>query len=64
MLLGCLVKGVLSTVIMHKFPLPIQDIKTHAELELSGKALSGLDAIVIAELMPLNVSAMPRCHAS
>jgi hypothetical protein len=41
---------------MHKFPLPIQDIKTKAELDLSGKELNHLDAIVIAALLPLNVS--------
>ena len=41
---------------MHKFPLPIQDIKTKAELDLSGKELNHLDAIIIAALLPLNVS--------
>ena len=48
--------GAISTVIMHKFPLPIQDIKTKAELDLSGKELNHLDAIIIAALLPLNVS--------
>jgi hypothetical protein len=46
----------ISTVIVHKFPLPIQDIKTKAELDLSRKGLNHLDAIVIAALLPLNVS--------
>jgi hypothetical protein len=41
---------------MYKFPLPIQDIKTKVELDLSGKELCSLDAIVIAALLPLNVS--------
>jgi hypothetical protein len=48
--------GALTTVIMHKFPLPIEDIKTKAELDLSGKGLVDLDAIVLAALLPLNVS--------
>jgi hypothetical protein len=48
--------GTIMTVTMCKFPLPIQDIKTKAELELSGKLLVGEDAIVIAALLPLNVS--------
>jgi hypothetical protein len=47
---------VLTTVIMHKFLLPIEDIKTKAELDLSGKGLVDLDAIVLAALLPLNVS--------
>jgi hypothetical protein len=46
----------ISTVIVHKFPLPIQDIKTKAELDLSRKELNYLDDIVIAALLPLNVS--------
>jgi hypothetical protein len=48
--------GALATVIMHKYPLPIEDIKTKAELDLSGKGLVDLDAIVLAALLPLNVS--------
>ena len=48
--------GAISTVVMHKFPLPIHDIKTKAELDLSGKELNHLDAIIIAALLPLNVS--------
>ena len=48
--------GAISTVIVHKFPLPVQDIKTKAELDLSGKKLDALDAVVIAALLPLNVS--------
>jgi hypothetical protein len=46
----------ISTVIVHKFSLPIQDIKTKAELDLSRKGLNHLDVIVIAALLPLNVS--------
>jgi hypothetical protein len=49
-------KGAISTVIVHKFPLPIQGIKTKAELDLSGKELNHLDAIIIAALLPRNVS--------
>jgi hypothetical protein len=48
--------GALSTVVTNKFSLPIQDIKTKAELDFSGKELVSLDAIVIAALLPLNVS--------
>jgi hypothetical protein len=48
--------GAIATVIMRKFPLPIKDIKTKAELDLSGKELNHLDAIIIAALLPLNVS--------
>jgi hypothetical protein len=44
------------TIIVHKSSLPIQDIKTKAELDLSGKELTHLDAIIIAALLPLNVS--------
>jgi hypothetical protein len=46
----------ISTVIVYKFPLPIQDIKTKAELDLSAKELNYLDAVVLAALLPLNVS--------
>jgi hypothetical protein len=60
--------GALTTVIMHKYPLPIEDIKTKAELDLSGKGLVYLDAIIIAALLPLNVSRQmcryPCCHLS
>jgi hypothetical protein len=48
--------GAISTIIMHKFPLPIQDIKVKAELDFSSKELSVLDGIIIAALLPLNVS--------
>jgi hypothetical protein len=48
--------GAMSTLIMYKFPLPIQDIKTKAELNFPGKRLCDLDAIVVAALLPLNVS--------
>ena len=44
------------TVTVNKFALPIQDIKTKAELDLSGKGLGVEDAIIIAALIPLNVS--------
>jgi hypothetical protein len=52
--------GAISTVIMHKFPLPIKDIKNNTELDLSAKELISLDAIVLAALLPLNVSGRIR----
>ena len=48
--------GVLATVTINTFALPIQDIKTKAKLDLSGKSLGVEDAIIIAALIPLNVS--------
>ncbi len=44
------------TVTVNKFALPIQDIKTKSELDFSGKGLESEDAIIIAALVPLNVS--------
>ena len=52
--------GALVTVTINKFALPIQDIKTKAELNFSGKGLATKDAIVIAALVPLNVSRRKR----
>ena len=52
--------GALVTVTINKFALPIQDIKTKAELNLSGKDLCAEDAIIIAALIPLNVSRTKR----
>jgi hypothetical protein len=46
----------ISTVIVNTFPLPIQDIKSKAELNFSGKRLKVEDTIIIAALVPLNVS--------
>ena len=54
--------GALSTVTMYKFRLPIQDIKTKIEQDFSGKELCSLDAIVIAALLPLNVSGTPFAY--
>jgi hypothetical protein len=54
--LGLSGNGAMSTVIVHKFPLPIQDIKSKAELNFCRKELNHLDAILIAALLPLNVS--------
>jgi hypothetical protein len=48
--------GAISTVIINTFPLPIQDIKCKAELDFSGKELKVEDAIIIAALVPSNVS--------
>jgi hypothetical protein len=46
----------MSTVIVNTFPLSIQDIKSKAELDFSGKLLEVEDAIIIAALIPSNVS--------
>jgi hypothetical protein len=46
----------ISTVIVNTFPLPIQDIKSKAELDFSGKELKVEDIIIIAALTPSNVS--------
>ena len=48
------------TVTINKFALPVQDVKMKAELDLSGKGLGVEDAIVIAALVPLNVSRTKR----
>ena len=48
--------GALSTFTLNEFPLPIQDIKTVAKLDFSGKQLKVEEASIIAELIPLNVS--------
>jgi hypothetical protein len=48
--------GAIFTVIVNTFALPIQDIKFKAELDFSGKGLKVEDAIVIAALIPSNVS--------
>jgi hypothetical protein len=56
----------ISTVIVNTFPLPIQDIKSKAELDFSGKELEVEDAIIIAAMIPSNVSQTmfphPCCH--
>jgi Ran GTPase-activating protein (RanGAP) involved in mRNA processing and transport len=44
----------LVSLTMHKYALPIHDIKTKPELDLSGKELNELDAIVIAALIRSN----------
>jgi hypothetical protein len=46
----------LSTVIVNTFRLPIQDIRSKAELDFSGKGLKVEDAIIIAALIPSTVS--------
>ena len=48
------------TVTINKFPLPIQDIKNEAELDFSEKELGPEDAIIIAALIPLNVSVLSK----
>jgi hypothetical protein len=49
----------ISTVIVNTFPLAIQDIKSKAELDFSGKELHVEDVIIIAALIPSNVSHNP-----
>ena len=39
---------------IHQYELPIQEIKTATELDLSNKEPNHLDVIVIAALLPLN----------
>ena len=46
----------LATVTINTFALPIQEIKTETELDFSNKGLEVEEAIVIAALIPLNVS--------
>ena len=48
------VNSVMMKLKIHKHELPIQEIKTATELDLSNKELNNLDAIVIAALLPLN----------
>jgi hypothetical protein len=54
----------ISTVIVNTFSLPIQDIKSKVELDLSGKELKVEDIIIIAALIPSNVSHIspPSCY--
>jgi hypothetical protein len=52
-------KGAISTAVVNTFPLPIQDIKSKAELDFSGKELTVEDIIIIAALIPSNVSHKP-----
>ena len=43
--------GSLSKLKMYRYELPVQEIKTATELDLSNKGLGELDAIVIAALI-------------
>ena len=43
--------GALAFLTMHKYKLPVKEIKTAKELDLSYKVLNSLDAIVIAALI-------------
>jgi hypothetical protein len=49
--------GSLSKLKMSKYELPVQEIKTATELDLSGKGLDYLDAIVIAALIKVQTTA-------
>ena len=49
--------GSLSKLKMDKYELPVQEIKTATELDLSGKGLNHLDAIVIAALIKVQTIA-------
>ena len=44
-------KGALAFLTMHKYKLPVKEIKTAKELDLSNKELIAIDAIVIAALI-------------
>ena len=48
--------GALAFLTMHKYKLPIKEIKTAKELDLSNKELSLLDAIVIAALIKVQTA--------
>ena len=50
-------KGSLSKLKMNTYELPVQEIKTATELDLSGKGLNHLDAIVIAALIKVQTTA-------
>jgi hypothetical protein len=52
-------KGAISTAVVNTFPLPIQDIKSKAELDFSGKELTSEAIITTAALIPSNVSHKP-----
>jgi hypothetical protein len=54
--------GGISTAVVNTFPLPIQDIKSKAVLDFSGKGLKVEDAIIIAALLPSNVSCTTNPH--
>ena len=43
--------GALAFLTMHKYKLPVKEIKTAKELDLSNKELIAIDAIVIAALI-------------
>ena len=43
--------GALAFLTMHKYKLPVKEIKTAKELDLSNKGLIAIDAIVIAALI-------------
>ena len=53
-------KGSLSKLKMDRYELPVQEIKTATELDLSGKGLGDLDAIVIAALIKVQTIAQNR----
>ena len=48
--------GALAFLTMHKYKLPIKEIKTATELDLSNKELNHLDAIVIAALVKVQTA--------
>ena len=48
--------GALAFLTMHKYKLPIKEIKTATELDLSNKELNHLDAIVIAALIKVQTA--------
>ena len=49
-----LINSAVMKLKIHECELPIREIKTATELDLSNKELNYLDAIVIADFLPLN----------
>ena len=56
MLISLTGPGTRRFLTMHKYKLPIKEIKTAKELDLSNKKLNLLDAIVIAELIEVQTA--------
>ena len=50
--------GALAFLTMHKYKLPIKEIKTAKELDLSNKELIAIDAIVIAALIEVRAQSI------
>ena len=53
--------GALAFLTMHNYKLPVKEIKTAKELDLSNKELIAIDAIVIAALIEVRKSIYNSC---